>query len=294
MKEYHKDTRFPGLSGSARLAGVMGWPVSHSRSPRLHGFWLEELGIDGAYLPLSVAPDNLEQALRALPVLGFRGVNVTVPHKERALEVMDELDGTARRIGAVNTVIVGDDGRLRGGNTDPYGFIENLREQVPDFDGERGPALVLGAGGAARAVVVALLDAGVPEVLIVNRNLARAEELARDLGGPITPRPWDERSRLVARAAVVVNTTVLGMTGQPALDIDFHGAAPGTIVSDIVYSPLETPLLAAARARGLIAVDGLGMLIHQARPGFAAWFGQEPRPSEALRHMLLRDLGQRS
>lgn len=285
---------FPGLSGGARLAGVVGWPVSHSRSPRLHGYWLRELSIDGAYLPLAVAPENLERALRALPVLGFRGVNLTVPHKEQALAFMDELDPVARRIGAVNTVVVAADGRLAGSNTDPYGFIENLREQVPGFTGSRGPALVLGAGGAARAVVVALLDAGVPEVMVANRNLARAEELAAAIGGPISPKSWDERNALVAEAALVVNTTVLGMTGQPPLDIDLARAGPKTIVYDIVYSPLETPLLRAARARGLVAVDGLGMLIHQARPGFAAWFGKTPRPSDALRAMLLRDLGQKS
>lgn len=283
---------FPGVSGAARLAGVMGWPVSHSRSPRLHGFWLRELAIDGAYLPLAVAPEDLEQALRALPVLGFRGVNLTVPHKERALALMDELDPVAQRIGAVNTVVVDDNGRLLGSNTDPYGFIENLREQVPDFSASRGPALVLGAGGAARAVVVALLDAGVPEVIVVNRSLDRAEELARALGGPITPRPWEERHSLVADAALVVNTTVLGMTGQPPLEIDLARAAPRTIVTDIVYSPLETPLLRMARAAGLVGVDGLGMLIHQARPGFAAWFGKSAYPSDALRTMLLRDLGQ--
>lgn len=282
----------PGVSGAARLAGVMGWPVSHSRSPRLHGYWLRELGIDGAYLPLAVAPDNLEQALRALPVLGFRGVNLTVPHKEQALAFMDRLDPVAERIGAVNTVVVEADGRLVGSNTDPYGFMENLREQATGFDPARGPALVLGAGGAARAVVVALLDAGVPEVVVANRSLARAEELATALGGPISPRPWDKRDALVAEAALIVNTTVLGMTGQPSLEIDLGQAAPDTIVADIVYSPLETPLLHAARGRGLPVVDGLGMLIHQARPGFAAWFGQSPRPSADLRAMLLRDLGQ--
>lgn len=287
------DKDMPGVSGAARLAGVMGWPVSHSRSPRLHGFWLRRYGVDGAYLPLAVEPRHLEQALRALPALGFRGVNVTVPHKEAVLAIVDEADDLARRIGAVNTVVVAEDGRLIGRNTDAFGFLENLRQQAPDFDPVAAPVLILGAGGAARAVAAGLLDAGTPEVMICNRSIGRAEILVRALDPTrVSALPWTERGRAVATAGLIVNSTSLGMTGNPDLDLDLTMARADAVVADIVYTPLRTKTLRQAAARGLTAVDGLGMLIHQARPGFAAWFGIDPDPEPELRAMLLRDLGE--
>lgn len=282
------------ITGRAKLAGVMGWPVAHSLSPRLHGFWLDALGIDGAYVPLAVAPENLASALRALPKLGFQGVNVTVPHKEAALAVCDSADDAARRIGAVNTIVVGGDGRLRGSNTDGFGFLENLRTGAPGFCPADGPAVVLGAGGAARAVVAALLDAGAPEVRLANRTRTRAEALAADLGGvgggPVTVFDWDVRADMLAGAALLANTTTLGMAGKDALTLDLDLLDGAAVVTDIVYAPLMTPLLVEAETRGNPVVDGIGMLLHQAKPGFEAWFGEEPEVGEALREHVLAGL----
>ena len=238
------------ISGKARLAGVMGWPIGHSRSPRLHGYWLEQYGIDGAYVPLAVPPERAEQAIRALPALGFRGCNVTVPHKETAHRTVDRLDSVATRMGAVNTIVVEDDGTLIGSNTDGFGFLENLKAARPDWSAERGPAVVVGAGGAARAVVVALLDAGAPEVRVINRTMARAEELATGIGGSITPVEWVSRETALEGAGLLVNTTTQGMSGQPGLDLDLRALPLSAVVNDIVYVPLETPLLAAAGTRG--------------------------------------------
>ncbi len=274
------------LSGRARLAGVAGWPVSHSLSPRLHGFWLEHHGIDGAYLPLAVAPEHLETALRGLGDLGFRGVNVTIPHKGTALALCDEVAPLAARIGAVNTLVF-EDGRLKGSNTDAFGFLENLRRGAPAWDPVAGPALILGAGGAARAVAVALLDAGTPELRLANRTAARAEALAEELGGEVTAVPWEARSAALGDLALLANTTSLGMTGQPPLDLDLGPLPTDALVTDIVYVPLETELLARARARGNPVVDGLGMLLHQARPGFEAWFGVAPEVTAELRAFVL-------
>lgn len=276
------------LSGAARLAGVVGWPVSHSRSPRLHGFWLAEHGIDGAYVPLPVKPEDLPTAIAALPMLGFRGANVTVPHKEAVLALCARTTDLARRIGAANTLIVGPDGKLEADNTDAFGFIENLKSGAPGWSAASGPAVVLGAGGAARAVVVALLDAGAPEIRLVNRSRERAEKLARDVGDRrIRVRDWSDRDAVQEDAALLVNTTSLGMTGQPPLEIGLDRLPATALVHDIVYAPLETALLAAARARGNPVVDGIGMLLHQARPGFAAWFGVTPQVTPALRDYVL-------
>lgn len=277
------------LTGKARLAGVMGWPVAHSRSPRLHGYWLEHYGIDGAYLPLQVPPDGLERALRALPLLGFAGANLTIPHKEAALRICDRVDDVASRIGAVNTVVVEPDGSLSGSNTDAFGFVENLR-RGSDWRGDRGPVAVLGAGGAARAVIAALLDAGVPTIRLINRTRARAEALTAALGGRIEVSDWDDTPSILDGAALLVNTTSLGMTGQPPLEIDLAALPTDAVVNDIVYVPLETELLRAARLRGNVAVDGLGMLLHQARPGFTAWFGTAPEVTSDLRDFILAEL----
>ena len=277
------------LSGKARVAGIVGWPVDHSRSPRLHGYWLERYGIDGAYVPMAVPPGRLGEALRALPALGFAGANVTIPHKEEALRVCDTVDDEARRIGAVNTVTVAADGALHGGNTDAYGFVESLRAAVPAWRAE-GAAFVAGAGGAARALVVALLDAGHEEVRISNRTDARATALAREFGARCVAIPWAERGAALGDARLVANATAGGLAGKAALDLPLEALAENAVVADIVYTPLTTPLLAAAAARGARCVDGLGMLLHQARPGFAAWFGVDPEVDESLRRFVLEGL----
>jgi shikimate dehydrogenase len=278
------------ITGRTRLAGIMGWPVAHSRSPALHNFWLDEHGIDGAYVPLPVRREQLAEALRALPMLGFRGCNLTIPHKQAALAVVDRADPLARRIGAINTIVVAADGSLEGSNTDAYGFRENLRDCAPDWNPAAGPAVVLGAGGAARAVVAALLEAGVGEIRLVNRTRERAEALACDLGSvatPISVWPWDACNDALDAAGLLVNTTSLGMTGAPDLAIDLSLLPPAAVVVDIVYVPLDTPLLLAARERGHRTVDGLGMLLHQARPGFAAWFGTAVEATPDLRAAVL-------
>jgi shikimate dehydrogenase len=281
------------ITGRTRLAGIMGWPVAHSRSPALHNFWIEEHGIDGAYVPLPVRPEQLAEALRALPVLGFRGCNLTLPHKQAALSIVDRVEPLARRIGAMNTVIVAADGSLEGRNTDVFGFRENLRERAPDWKPTTGPAIVLGAGGAARAVVAALIEARVEEIRIVNRTPARAEQLADDLAAPatrMTVHSWDERNEVLRDAGILVNTTSLGMAGEPELKLDLSQLPPTAVVVDIVYVPLETTLLATARQRGHSIVDGLGMLLHQGRPGFEAWFGSPVKVTRELRASVLTTL----
>jgi len=275
------------LSGSAKLAGVIGWPVAHSLSPRLHGYWLKEYGIDGAYVPLAVERENLRQVLEALPRMGFRGVNLTVPHKEAALDVVDTVTDVAQRIGAVNTIFVGEDGRLTGTNTDGEGFLANLRDGAPQWQPAQGPAVVLGAGGAARAVIVSLIDAGVPEIRLVNRTRERAEAMAAEFGNVVHPLDWETRSTCLRDANVLVNTTTLGMAGQPPLDISLTALPPSAVVNDLVYAPLETELLANAKAQDLTAVDGLGMLLYQAVAGFEGWFGQRPAVTPQLRSHVL-------
>ena len=247
----------PDITGHARLAGVIGWPVSHSRSPRLHNHWLAQHRIDGAYVPLPVRPEHLAIAVAGLRAAGFRGLNVTIPHKEAVAALCDALDPSARRAGAVNTLVF-EDGRTIGSNTDGAGFVANLRAHGATI----GPALLLGAGGAARAIGAALLDCGVP-VTVANRSQARAEALAALLPG-LAVIPWQERSSLDG-TALLVNTTSLGMAGQPPLDLDLRSAPDGMVVADIVYAPLETALLREAKGLGLLAVGGLGMLLQQAR-----------------------------
>ncbi len=278
------------ISGKAIVAGVMGWPVGHSRSPVLHNFWLARAGIDGAYIPMAVPPDRLGEALRALPALGLAGTNVTIPHKEAAFAAVDEADGIARRIGAVNTVVVRGDGALSGSNTDAFGFVEALRSRLGTWSGTGIAAAVLGAGGAARAIVAALQDEGAGEIRLVNRTRARADALCERFGAPLVAVDWDEREGALEGAALVVNTTSLGMAGGAPLELRLDRLPAEAVVNDIVYTPLETPLLAAARARGCRAVDGLEMLLHQARPGFAAWYGAEPVVDDALRGHVAADL----
>jgi shikimate dehydrogenase len=264
-------------------AGVMGWPVDHSRSPVLHGFWLRQYGIEGEYTLLPVPPEGLETALRALPERKFAGCNLTLPHKEAALAIIDEVEAVARRIGAVNTIIVRRDGTLEGRNTDAFGFLANLQQAQPAWRATAGPAVVLGAGGGARAVVTALVGAGVAEIRLVNRHRERAMALAAALGAPVCIVDWADRSAALSGAALLVNTTSLGMAGQPPLLLALDALPTEAVVYDIVSVPLVTALLAAARARGNLVVDGLGMLLHQARHGFAAWFGVLPDVTPALR-----------
>ena len=275
------------VSGTPIRAGVMGWPISHSLSPRLHGFWLEQYGINGTYEAIPVEPDDFAKTLRRLADDGFAGVNITVPHKEAALDAVDAVDYMARRLGAVNTVVVGADGRLMGSNTDGFGFMENLHAGAPDWKADAGAAVVLGAGGAARAIVAALMDAGVSEIRLINRTRERAVKLADDLDGRVRLGPvgifdWGDRGLALSEAALLVNTTTLGMAGQSPLEIDLAKLPTDAVVSDIVYTPLETDLLAQARRRGNVCVDGIGMLLHQARPGFAGWFGPVPDTADGL------------
>ncbi len=275
------------VAATTKLAGVLAWPVSHSLSPRVHGYWLEVNGLDGLYLPLAVRPEHFATAVRMLAALGFRGFNVTLPHKEAALAVVDEVSALARRIGAVNTVIVRADGSLLGENSDAFGFTENLKAAAPGLRAEDGPAVVLGAGGAARAVVAALQDLRAPEIRVLNRTRVRAENLARALGGAVKVWPWAGRERALEGAHLLVNATSLGLAGAEALELSLENLPASAVVNDLVYTPLETPLLAEARRRGLVAIDGLGMLLHQARLGFAAWYGVEPQVTDAQRAFVL-------
>jgi len=274
------------LTGKARVAGVIGWPVGHSRSPRLHGHWLQRYGIDGAYVPLAVKPADFATAFRALPALGFAGANVTLPHKEAALALADRASETAQAIGAANTLVVRD-GAIHADNSDAFGFLENLRAGSPGWRAATGPAVVLGAGGAARAVLHGLLQQGAPEIRLTNRTRARGEELAAHFGRRVVVVDWAARAAALEGAALLVNSATLGMAGQPPLEIALDALPAAALVTDLVYSPLETDLLARARARGNPVVDGLGMLLHQARPGFAAWFGVEPEVDASLRRAVL-------
>ncbi len=265
------------------LAGVMGDPVMHSRSPKLHNYWLAKYGLAGAYVPLAITAGYLRAALRALPALGFSGCNLTIPHKEAALGLVDKVDPLARRIGAVNCVVVAADGSLEGQNHDAFGYIESVREAQPSWRADRAPIVVIGAGGGARAVLVGLIDAGAREIRLVNRTPARAKSLARELGGPIIALNWNEREAALGGAAMLINATNQGMVGEPALDLALDSLPVTALVSDIIYIPRETALLAAARKRGNPTVNGLGMLLHQARPAFHAWFGIMPEVTPELR-----------
>ena len=264
------------------LTGVMGWPVAHTRSPAIHNHWIAQYSLKGAYVQLPVQPQNLEAAIRGLPALGFAGCNITVPHKVNAMQLMDTLHPAARRVAAINTVVVQADGSLLGMNNDGYGYIQSLRDAQPDWRGDAGPALVMGAGGAARAIVVALLDEGVPEVRLCNRTQEKAQALKDAFGDRVTVVPWADRNSAMAGVRLLVNTTTQGMHGQPALDVALDDLPAEALVSDAIYIPLETPLLAAARQRGHQTVNGLGMLLNQARPAFQAWFGVQPELTPGL------------
>lgn len=268
------------------LAGVMGWPVSHSRSPRLHNYWIQKYGLQGAYVQLAVAPGQLAVAVPGLAALGFRGCNITIPHKVDAMHLVHEVDPMARRMGAINTIVVQPDGSLKGFNNDGFGYIQSLLDAKPDWRADAGPVTVLGAGGAARAVVLSLADRGAKEIRLINRTLDKAQALASEFGGPVKVLPWESRHEALDGVALLVNTTSQGMHGQPPLDLDLARLPVKALVSDVIYVPLETPLLAAARLRGNPTVNGLGMLLNQARPAFEAWFGVMPDITAELRQSI--------
>lgn len=269
------------------LAGVIGHPIAHSKSPQLHGHWLKKYGLAGHYIPMDVTPEVLETVLRTLPKAGFVGANVTVPHKEAALRIADHVSERASVIGAANTLVFQDDGTIHADNTDGYGFMQNLRSGAPDWVPSDGPAVVFGAGGAARAVLQGLLDAGVPQIMLTNRTRARADQLKDEFGDSITVVDWLQAGNVIEEAELVVNTTSLGMRGQPELRVPLDGLQAGAVVTDLVYAPLQTNLLKSAEEAGCTTVDGLGMLLHQAVPGFERWFGTRPEVTDDLRAAVL-------
>ena len=269
------------------LAGVIGHPIAHSRSPALHGFWLRRYGIKGHYIPMDVAQADLRAVLEFLPKLGFVGLNVTIPHKQTVLALADVVTDRAALIGAANTLIFRKDGKIHADNTDGAGFIANLRQHAPDWQPSAGPAVIFGAGGAARSVVAALIELGVPEIRIANRTRPRAEELRADFGARLHVQDWVQAATMLPGATLVVNATALGMTGKPDTKLPLDGLEPGTLVTDLVYTPLMTPFLIEAQARGARIVDGLGMLLHQAAPGFERWFNHRPDVDDALRAAVL-------
>ena len=269
------------------LAGVIGHPIAHSKSPKLHGHWLRTYGLPGHYIPIDVAPENLETVLKTMPRMGFVGANVTIPHKERIMEIADQVTDRATLIGAANTLIFLEDGKILADNTDGYGFIQNLRQGAPEWDPAAGPAVVLGAGGAARAVIASLLDVGVPEILLSNRTRVRAEQLRDDFGARVKVVEWVQAGNVIEDGATVVNTTSLGMAGKPELRVPLDGLNKDAVVTDLVYTPLITSFLETAQAKGCTTVDGLGMLLHQAVPGFERWFGPRPEVTDELRAVML-------
>ena len=273
--------------GGIPLAGVIGSPVEHSKSPVLHGHWLKTYGIRGFYIPMNVAQADLVEVIRSLPKAGFVGVNVTIPHKESALKLADLVTDRAALIGAANTLIFRRDGKIHADNTDGYGFIANLRQNAPLWDPKAGPAAVFGAGGAARAVIASLIEVGVPEIRLSNRSKPRAEALRHDFGTRIVVHDWVQAGAMLEDCLTVVNTSSLGMVGKPELRVPLDALSPRALATDIVYTPLRTGFLLEAEARGCTVVDGLGMLLHQAVPGFERWFGRRPEVDEALRAAVL-------
>jgi shikimate dehydrogenase len=280
------------MEPDVKRACVIGWPVEHSRSPLIHRYWLDRYGIAGAYDKEAVPPEEIEAFLRSLAARGYAGANVTLPHKETALAAAEVADDAARTIGAANTLWLDGAGRLQASNTDAYGFMTHLSQEAPDWNRGGRPVMVLGAGGAARAIIHGLIAGGAVKILLANRSQDRAAALAKAFGQAVTVVPWQERSKVLAGCGLLVNTTSLGMTGKPPLEIDLAALPPDAIVADIVYSPLETKLLAAAAARGNRTVDGLGMLLHQAVPGFERWFGVRPEVTPQLRAHVAKSLAE--
>lgn len=272
-----------------KRACVIGWPIEHSRSPIIHGYWLKHYGIDGTYTKRAVSPGEIEAFLNGLAAEGLAGCNVTIPHKEAAFRLAANRDASAIAVGAANTLWL-EDGCLCAANTDTYGYMTYLGREAEDWGRRDAPVSILGAGGAARAIVYGFLEAGVPEVRIFNRSVERAEALAQTFGPRVKVLPWDQRSRASTEAAVLVNTTSVGLKGAGSLDMDFTDFHPDCIVSDIVYVPLETAFIREARRHGLRTVDGLGMLLHQAVPGFEKWFGLRPEVTDELYDLIAADI----
>lgn len=272
------------------MAGVMGWPVAHSRSPLIHNHWIKKYQLSGAYGRFPVEPKNLEAAIRGLSALGLAGCNITIPHKVEAMQYMDWVDPHAQKIGAINTVVVQANGTRHGYNNDGFGYLQSLKEAHAQWRADTGPVVVLGAGGAARAILVALLQEGATEIRLLNRTLDKAQALAQEFGPSIQALPWSQRHEALAQAALLINTTNQGMHGTPALDLALDELPTTAMVSDIIYTPLETPLLEQARQRGNTTVNGLGMLIHQARPAFEAWFGVKPAATSEISDLLIASL----
>ena len=276
------------MTNKIPLAGVIGTPIAHSKSPEIHGYWLKKYNIAGAYIPMDVNTSNLKEVLKVLPKAGFVGVNITIPHKETVLELADLVTDRATLIGAANTLIFRKDGKIHADNTDGYGFLENLKSGAPNWNPSAGPATVLGAGGAARAVISSLLASGVPEILLTNRTKIRAESLAENFGNRVKVIDWVQAGNILEGSALVVNTTALGMVGKKEMRIPLDGLSINTIVTDLVYTPLETDLLTTARQIGCVTIDGLGMLLHQAVPGFERWFGLRPTVDNDTRAIALQ------
>jgi shikimate dehydrogenase len=272
------------------MAGVMGWPVAHSRSPLIHNHWIKKYQLSGAYGRFPVEPKNLEAAIRGLSALGLAGCNITIPHKVEAMQYMDWVDPHAQKIGAINTVVVQANGTRHGYNNDGFGYLQSLKEAHAQWRAGTGPVVVLGAGGAARAILVALLQEGATEIRLLNRTLDKAQALAQEFGPSIQALPWSQRHEALAQAALLINTTNQGMHGTPALDLALDELPTTALVSDIIYTPLVTPLLQQARQRGNTTVNGLGMLIHQARPAFEAWFGIKPAATSEISDLLIASL----
>jgi shikimate dehydrogenase len=268
------------------IAGLLGWPVAHSRSPVIHNHWLAEHGIAGRYVLFPVPPEKLERAVRGMAALGLRGCNVTTPHKQAIFPLLDRVDELARTIGAVNTVVVEADGKLSGFNNDGNGFIQSLRDAQPGWRPDSGPVLVLGAGGAARAVVASLAAQGATEIRLANRTIEKAQELARVVGPAVRVVPWERRQDALDGIAMLANATSCGSPGKPELEISLASLPGSAVVGDLIYVPPETALLAQARARGNVTVNGLGLLLNQARPAFASWFGVMPEITPALRQAI--------
>jgi shikimate dehydrogenase len=275
------------MAAEFKLAGVMGWPIAQSRSPILHNYWIEKYNLTGRYVPLAVRPERLADAIRGLPALGFRGCNLTMPHKQLAMTMVDDVTDTAKRIGAINCIVVGDDGRMSGTNNDGNGYVLSVQEVAPQWKPSDGPIAILGAGGAARAIIVALAERGVLEIRLINRTFEKAERLAKEFSPTVKPIVWDKRSDVIGDVALLINATDQGMIGKPALDISLDKLSKQTLVSDLIYVPPETSFLAAAKARGNVTINGLGMLLHQARPAFQAWFGVLPEITSDLRAKIM-------
>ena len=269
------------------VAAVIGHPVNHSRSPRMHNFWLAHFGLEGYYIPLDIDPKKFERSIRNLPELGLVGANITIPYKEKVLKIADKISDRAALVGAANTLTFLPNGGIYADNTDGYGFLQNIKSKYKNWSARDGISLVFGAGGASRAILAALIEDGASDIILANRTRSRADQLRSDFGAKIKVVEWMKIQNYLSEASTIINTTSLGMVGKTDLPIPLNALKKNTLVTDIVYTPIETHLLATAAKMGCRTVDGLGMLIHQAIPGFERWFGIKPGDSQALRELLI-------